>query len=98
VLRGRINLEQGQDAGDGDPVWAERGWDDAEAALALSQQCGYAWAERDALLLRADAHLALGNTGQAHRDRADAQMLATRLQPPSVKLWTVLGPVSSDLL
>lgn len=81
VLRGRISLDQGQDAGDADPVWAWRAIDDAEAALALAQRSGYAWAERDALVLRADARHALGDPDQAHRDRADAAMLTTRLQP-----------------
>ncbi len=49
VLRGRISLDQGQDAGDSDPVWAWRAVDDAEGALVLAQRAGYAWAERDAL-------------------------------------------------
>ncbi len=48
VLRGRISLDQGQDTGDDDPVWAWRALDDAESALALAQRSGYAWAEREA--------------------------------------------------
>ncbi|MGH8896561.1 MAG: SIR2 family protein [Egibacteraceae bacterium] len=76
VLRGRITLDRVGSEG------AERALDDAEAARSLAQGCGYAWAERDATALLADAHAALGDDQRAHRHRKDAQTLTRRLQLP----------------
>ncbi|HKM55839.1 MAG TPA: AAA family ATPase, partial [Isosphaeraceae bacterium] len=72
---------------------AARAADDAEEALRLARECGYAWAERDALFLQADAHAALAasqdaaNPHAARRSRdlarraqADAQALAAKLR------------------
>ncbi|MGH8887443.1 MAG: hypothetical protein ACRDYX_20205 [Egibacteraceae bacterium] len=76
VLRGRIVLDR-----DG-PHGAERALDAAETARSLAQGCGYAWAERDATALLADAYAALGDEQRAHRQRKDAQTLTRRLQLP----------------
>lgn len=69
-----------------------RALDDAEAALRLARDCGYAWAERDALFLEAETRAALSarhdpdNASAATRERetsrracADAEALAARL-------------------
>ena len=71
---------------------AARALDDAEEALRLARDCGYAWAERDALFLEAETRAALStrqdpdNVSAATRDRetsrrarADAEALAARL-------------------
>ncbi|HEY0078878.1 MAG TPA: SIR2 family protein [Pyrinomonadaceae bacterium] len=87
VLRGRARLLEGQ------PDGAGRALDDAEEALRLARECGYPWAERDALFLKADAHAALAASHQSadhtsaadrereaeRRARADAEDLAARL-------------------
>ncbi|MHC4400598.1 MAG: hypothetical protein ACYTG0_13060 [Planctomycetota bacterium] len=57
-----------------------RAQDDAEAALALARQCGYAWAQRDALWLLAETCDALGEADRAAAARRDAEALARRLQ------------------
>jgi hypothetical protein len=85
VLRGRARLLEGK------PDSAARALDDAEDALRLARECTYAWAERDALFLQADAAVALANAYQAadqsakartlaHQARADAEALAARLR------------------
>jgi SIR2-like domain len=71
VLRGRARLL--------DAV-PDRALDDAEDALRLARDCGYAWAERDALTLQADAHTALGHRDAAHRARSEADALSARLR------------------
>lgn len=87
ILRGRGRMLEGA------PESAGRAFDDAEEGLRLAQGCGYAWAERDALFLKAEAHGALAaerrragdNPGAAReqeagrRVRADAEALAARL-------------------
>jgi SIR2-like domain len=88
VLRGRARLlESTADS-------AVRTLDDAEEALHLARECRYAWAERDALFLRADAATAFANAyqsngqavkaekarGTARQARADAEALAARLR------------------
>lgn len=71
VLRGRARLLEAA---------PERALEDAEYALRLARDCGYAWAERDGLLLQADAHTALGHRDAAHRARSEADALAAKLR------------------
>jgi SIR2-like domain len=87
VLRGRARLLEAQ------PDAAGRALDDAEEALRLARECGYAWGERDGLFLKAGAHAAqaagqraAGNVTAAAREReasrrarAEAESLAARL-------------------
>ena len=85
VLRGRARILEGQ------PDSASRALDDAEEALRMARECGYAWAERDALFLAAEAHSALAHQSAnspsassrereaARRARADAEALAAKL-------------------
>jgi tetratricopeptide (TPR) repeat protein len=87
VLRGRARMLEGQAESAG------RALDDAEEALRLARECGYVWAERDALFLVAEsrAALAAGHQSADHasaaarereasrRARADAEALAARL-------------------
>ncbi|HEX5732725.1 MAG TPA: SIR2 family protein [Blastocatellia bacterium] len=85
VLRGRARMLEGK------PDSASRALDDAEEALRMARDCGYAWAERDVLFLAAEAHSALArqsaNTPSAstrareaaRRARADAEALAAKL-------------------
>jgi hypothetical protein len=73
VLRGRARLlERLSDS-------APRALDDAEEALRIARGCGYAWAERDALFLQAEACIALDRRVVARRLREDAEALAARL-------------------
>jgi hypothetical protein len=87
VLRGRALMLEGR------ADCAGRAMDDAEEALRLARECGYAWAERDALFLKAEAHGALaaaqqgaGNAAASEREReaarrarAEAEAIAARL-------------------
>ncbi len=86
VLRGRARLLEAEIDS------AARALDDAEEALRLARDCGYAWAERDALFLEAETRAALSarhdsdNASAATREReasrrarADAEALAARL-------------------
>ncbi|MGH8576878.1 MAG: hypothetical protein ACREXJ_08210 [Gammaproteobacteria bacterium] len=74
------------------PDSAARALDDAEEALRLARDCGYAWAERDALFLEAETRAALStrhdtdNASAATRERdasrrarTDAEALAAKL-------------------
>ena len=83
VLRGRARLLEAEIDS------AARALDDAEEALRLARDCGYAWAERDALFLEAETRAALSarhdsdNASAATRERetsrrarADAEALA----------------------
>ena len=87
VVRGRARLLEAETDS------AARAADDAEEALRLARECGYAWAERDALFLQADAHAALAasqdaanphaarrNRDLARRAQDDAQALAAKLR------------------
>ena len=60
--------------------------DDAGAALTIARQCGYAWAERDALQLKADALDASGHRDAAHAARREAEAMTRRLIPPNLDL------------
>jgi tetratricopeptide (TPR) repeat protein len=73
VLRGRARLLEAQSDS------ALRALDDAEEALRLARDCGYAWGERDALFLQAEAYSTLDRRDAAHRVREDAKALAGRL-------------------
>ncbi|MGH8569396.1 MAG: hypothetical protein ACREXU_15665 [Gammaproteobacteria bacterium] len=86
MLRGRARLLEAEIDS------AARALDDAEEALRLARDCGYAWAECDALFLEADTRAALStrhgpdNASAATREReasrrarADAEALAARL-------------------
>ena len=99
VLRGRARLLEdtlpdGERAGAGESNDSLlRALDDAEEGLRIARDCGYAWAERDALFLQAEVHTTLSMTyraadnefaGTHHRDNADralqeAEALASRL-------------------
>ncbi len=84
VLRGRARMLEGQ---------PDSAVDDAEEAMRLARECGYTWAERDGLRLKAEAHSVLaaghqaaGRTAAAAREleaarhaRSDAESLAARL-------------------
>ena len=69
VLRGRARLLKAEIDS------AARALDDAEEALRLARDCGYAWAERDALFLEAETRAALSarhdsdNASAATRER-----------------------------
>ncbi len=100
VLRGRARLLDASEPGDGtagDGTATDslsRAMDDAEDALRLARECGYAWAERDAVLLQADTHAALASAhrdagnevtakrhrAEAGRTRSEAEALASRLR------------------
>jgi hypothetical protein len=54
--------------------------DDAEDALRIARDCGYVWAERDALYLQSDALTRLGQTEPARGAREEADMLAAQLR------------------
>lgn len=89
VLRGRAHLLEGR------PDSGGRALDDADEALRLARECGYAWAERDGLFLKAEAHAAQavahrasGNETAARREqessrraRAEAEAVAAKLVP-----------------
>ncbi len=70
VLRGRLRLAREGGAA------ALRAGDDAEAALRLARDCGYAWAERDALALAADSAC---DTEAARHWQREADALSHRL-------------------
>jgi tetratricopeptide (TPR) repeat protein len=66
-------------------------WPDAHAALqyarhaldlATARECGYAWGESDAAQLCAEAHLALGEPGQARRRFEQALEVRERIEHP----------------
>jgi tetratricopeptide (TPR) repeat protein len=71
VLRGHIHLDRGH---------AEQALDDAEGARLLAQRSGYAWAERDAALVCADAYTALRVAERARDARRQAEQLTHRIQ------------------
>jgi hypothetical protein len=62
---------------------ANRAHDDAEAALTVARECGYAWAERDALDLLALSHERLGSLERAVSLRREAALLSDRLRDPA---------------
>lgn len=62
---------------------------DVGAAITIARQCGYAWAERDALQLKADALAAAGDRAGAHAARREAEAMTRRLIPPDLDLGWV---------
>jgi hypothetical protein len=80
VLRARIRLDRALDeAPAARRVATERAGDDLDGALILARDCGYAWAERDALALLAEVHEALGSGDKAAAFRREAEALSRRL-------------------
>jgi tetratricopeptide (TPR) repeat protein len=61
---------------------AERAGDDLEAALSIARDCGYVWAERDALALLAEVNESLGLTESALILRHEATSLSRHLAVP----------------
>lgn len=53
----------------------------AGQALSIARQCEYAWAERYALQLEADALVALGDRDYAQAARREAEAMTRRLNP-----------------
>jgi len=91
VLRGRAHLLEV--SGESLPDTLARALDDAEDALRIARDCGYAWAERDALALQADANTALakaddaaGNASAASRHRDAAHRARTESEGLAAKL------------
>jgi tetratricopeptide (TPR) repeat protein len=85
ALRGRLRLDRARASGADQQALRDAGWgarDDAEAALAIARDCGYAWAERDALTLLAEACEILDDREAAVRYRRDAKALSARLADP----------------
>ncbi len=79
VLRGRAWMLRDQ------PEDVARALDDAEEALRLARECGYAWAERDALFLAAAARATLAESYQVagkvvSATRARASYLSARAE------------------
>ncbi len=72
ILRARIALARG------DAITARN---DAESALQIAEPCEYAWAERDACEVLAQAWRAIGNPGEAGRYAGRAADLNRRLTP-----------------
>ena len=62
---------------------ANRAQDDSEAALTVARECGYRWAERDALHLMALSHERLGGLERAKALRREADLLSDRLRDPA---------------
>ena len=85
VVRGRARLLEAETDS------AARAADEAEEALRLARECGYAWAERDALFLQADAHAALAasqdaanpHSARRNRDLARRARTTPRPSPPN---------------
>ena len=61
---------------------AHRATDSCDAALQIARECGYAWAERDALALLAQSH-ALLKSGRAAGFARAADILSDRLADAS---------------
>ncbi|HEX2571945.1 MAG TPA: SIR2 family protein [Polyangia bacterium] len=84
VTRGRVLLIRAQ-ALTGDAAAPQRdiekAQDDGEAGLALAKECGYAWAERDALRLLSETTKALGDPARSKRLADEVRALERRLLP-----------------
>ena len=63
-----------------------RAQDDADAGLTLARQCGYAWAELDALTLLSDTAAGLGDHARANCYADEARALRHRLSPDDLKI------------
>ncbi len=87
VLRARIRLDRARSERAPTDVLkeaAQHAQDDAEAGLRLARDCGYAWAERDALALLAETWHVLGNPQKATQHKREADALAARLADPAL--------------
>jgi tetratricopeptide (TPR) repeat protein len=62
---------------------ANRANDDAEAALTIARESGYAWAERDALQLLARSNDLLGLSDRAESFSRESRLLSERLRDPA---------------
>lgn len=97
VLRGRARLLEtelsGAGAAPGLTDRLARALDDAEDALRLASDCGYAWAERDALLLQSDTHAALA---AAHED-AGKSSVASRHHDAAYRAHSAAEALSARL-
>ena len=84
VARGRILLALAQ-ALLGDAAATrraiEKAQDDSEAGLALAKECGYAWAERDALRLLSETTKALGDPARSKTLTEEVRALERQLLP-----------------
>ena len=80
VQRARIRLDRAQ-AGPSPASGtdADRAGDDLDAAVTIARDCGYAWAELDALFLLAEVQTVLGAPDKAARNRRAAETLSRRL-------------------
>ncbi len=83
VLRGRLNYERALAEYNRESTKfrqsLERAQDDGESGLRIAQGCGYAWAERDALLLLGDVLRDLGDVDKGLRYKRDGEFLAKKL-------------------
>ena len=52
--------------------------DDASAAVSLARQCGYPWAERDALLVLSGVHSELGHSQRSDELAQEAETITRR--------------------
>ena len=93
VLRGRARLLEMETAGTAQVDSLLRALDDADDALRLARECGYAWAERDALTLQADANAALAHAHKA----ADKTAAASRAQEAAHRARTEANALSARL-
>ncbi len=93
VVRGRARLLEAETDS------AARAADDAEEALRLARECGYAWAERDSLFLQADAFAALAASQLAANPHAARRSrdLARRAQDDAYALAAKLHLTEEDL-
>lgn len=86
VMQGRIVLERAManDLQDSEQAKTQmyRAQDDAKAGLVMARQCGYPWAERDALVLLVDACQVLKDEENALKYRREAEVISRRLELP----------------
>jgi hypothetical protein len=86
VIRGRARLLEAK------PDHAIRALDDATEAIHIARDCGYPWAERDALFLEADARTALADfydqtdPARVTRERTTATKAHTEAEALAKKL------------
>jgi tetratricopeptide (TPR) repeat protein len=89
VLRARLALCQATRDGVAPTVteiFVNRAIDDCDSALEIARNCGYVWAERDALVLLAQSHGLIGSTDNGLSFARDAEALSARLadtNPPA---------------
>jgi tetratricopeptide (TPR) repeat protein len=82
LLRARLELDQAVGSSltfTATQAAANRASDDCDAALVIAREGGYAWAERDALVLLVRSHELLRSTDRALSFAQDAKVLSDRL-------------------